>query len=216
MKKTSIIAIAAIVMLLAFMAAGYFYNAQQNQNKAALVSKHNEALIQFHSPRAGNPKAKVTIVEFMDPACETCSQFHPFVQELMEKYKGKINLVIRYAPFHQGSDYAVKILEAARKQGMYWGVLELMYESQPTWASHHQPQPELLWQYLAYYKFDVAQLKKDMNDPAIAKIIQIDLADAKRLGVTQTPTFFVNGKPLPSFGFEQLQNLVESEISNNY
>ena len=55
-----------------------------------------------------------------------------------------------------------------------------------------------------------------MNDPAIAKIIEQDLADAKALNVRKTPGFFVNGKPLQTFGAQQLQDLILSEISANY
>ncbi|MDX8383445.1 MAG: thioredoxin domain-containing protein [Ghiorsea sp.] len=216
MKKNYAVALAILLMLAGFAAASYTYHNQQKVTQTARIAQHNHALEKFHSPRAGDPNAKVTIVEFMDPACETCSQFHPLVQSLMKEHKGKIKLVIRYAPFHQGSDVAVKILEAARKQGTYWGVMELMYESQSGWASHHNPQPEILWKYLEHYKFDVPALKKAMHDPAIDKIIAIDLADAKLLGANKTPTFFVNGKPLPSFGFQQLQTLVEEEIAATY
>ena len=55
-----------------------------------------------------------------------------------------------------------------------------------------------------------------MSDPAIMNIIQQDLADGKLLGADKTPSFFVNGKPLPSFGFKQLQTLVDTEVSANY
>ncbi len=55
-----------------------------------------------------------------------------------------------------------------------------------------------------------------MNDPEIEKIIKQDLADAKTLNVRKTPGFFVNGQPLTSFGYQQLQNLVESEIKEKY
>ena len=55
-----------------------------------------------------------------------------------------------------------------------------------------------------------------MNDPEIAGLIQQDLADAKTLNVRKTPGFFVNGKPLSRFGYQQLQELVESEINKYY
>jgi protein-disulfide isomerase len=55
-----------------------------------------------------------------------------------------------------------------------------------------------------------------MNDPEILGIINQDLADAKTLNVRKTPGFFVNGKPLPRFGYKQLKDLVESEISKSY
>ncbi len=152
----------------------------------------------------------------MDPACETCRQFFPFVERLLEKHEGKVNHVIRYAPFHQGSDYVLKILEAARKQNQYWPVLELMFGTQPYWTSHHKAQPELLWKYLEHYKFDVARLRADMDDPAIAKNIEQDLKDAHQLGVNKTPSFFVNGKPLTSFGYQQLEALIDAAIAEHY
>jgi len=216
MNKKSLIITVVGLFVAVFVGAAWLYDTNQQEEKSALATANSAALIKFHSPRAGNPNAKVTIVEFMDPACETCAQFHPFVKQLMKKYKDKVNLVVRYAPFHDGSDVAVKILESARKQGTYWGVLELMYESQQGWASHHHPQPEKLWEYLEHYKFDVAKIKQGMDDPTLDKLIAIDLADAKILGVNKTPSFFVNGKPLPSFGFQQLEDLIASEIAANY
>lgn len=63
---------------------------------------------------------------------------------------------------------------------------------------------------------DLDKIRIDMNDPEIEKIINQDLADAKTLNVRKTPGFFVNGKPLTSFGYQQLQNLVESEIKEKY
>ena len=134
----------------------------------------------------------------------------------MTAYPGKIKLVVRYATFHDGSDYMVKILEAARKQGKYWETLEVMYKTQQYWASHHNPQPQLIWKFLPNAGLDLEKIRNDMNDPEIAKLIQQDLADAKTLNVRKTPGFFVNGKPLLRFGRNQLQELVESEINAYY
>ena len=91
-----------------------------------------------------------------------------------------------------------------------------MFKSQPYWASHHNPQPQKIWQFLKNAGLDLDKIKKDMNDPAIEKIIAQDLADAKALNVRKTPGFFVNGKPLVSFGREQLYQLVQSEIKAQY
>jgi protein-disulfide isomerase len=91
-----------------------------------------------------------------------------------------------------------------------------MYKTQRHWASHHNPQPQLIWKFLPNAGLDLEKIRNDMNDPEIAKIIQQDLADAKTLNVRKTPGFFVNGKPLPSFGYKQLQELVESEINKYY
>jgi protein-disulfide isomerase len=134
----------------------------------------------------------------------------------MNANPGKIKVVVRYAPFHAGSDQVVRILEAAGKQGKYWETLELVFRSQELWAINHQAQPERLWPILPQAGLDVERLQADMNDPAITRILEQDLADAKALGVQKTPGFFVNGKPLVNFGYQQLQTLVESEVRAAY
>jgi protein-disulfide isomerase len=63
---------------------------------------------------------------------------------------------------------------------------------------------------------NIEQMKTDMNAPDVAQRIEQELKDAKTLKVTQTPEYFVNGRPLPSFGLEQLQTLVREEVQTAY
>ena len=216
MKKQNIVLISAICMVIVFVLGSYFYKNQQLKKLGFMAKENASTFVREYSLTLGSDDAKVYIVEFFDPACETCRDFYPFVKNLMAANKGKMKLVVRYAPFHAGSDYFVKILEAARKQGKYWETLEVMFNSQPYWASHHDPQPQLIWQFLPQAGLNMEQIRNDMNDPEIAKHIEQDLADAKTLNVRKTPEFFVNGKPLPSFGYNQLRELVETEIQANY
>jgi len=216
MKKQHLVILSGVILVLLFVLGSFIYKNQQAKKLGFLSQEHAEVFVRGHSQTLGNDAAKVYLVEFMDPACETCSAFSPFVKKLMEENPDKIKLVLRYAPFHDGADYFVRILEAAKKQGKYWETLDVMYRSQPYWASHHNPQPELIWQFLPSAGLDLGKLSKDMSDPAIDEIIRQDLADAKTLNVTKTPGFFVNGKPLVVFGYQQLQQLLESEIAVNY
>lgn len=218
MKQSHFTIIALLLIGFAFTLVAFLYNSEQGEKATQQASHNSEALIRDHSVRAGNPQAKVTIVEFMDPACETCGKFHPLVKELIEQNAGKVNLVVRYAPLHPGSEQMVAILEAAKMQGQFWQVLELMFETQSMWAINHQAQPEIFWNHMTQTQagIDFAKLQQDMNNPAVIKAIEQDIVDGQRLGATKTPTFFVNGKPLPSFGYEQLVNLVGAEVSANY
>jgi protein-disulfide isomerase len=172
--------------------------------------------VRSHSPTLGSEDARVYLIEFFDPACEACAAFSPFVKKLMASNPGKIRLVLRYAPFHKGSDYFVKILEASKRQDKYWETLDVLFKYQSVWASHHRPQPDKIWQYLPQAGLDVEQIRRDMNDPTILQIIKQDLDDAKTLKVSKTPGFFANGKPLVTFGYQQLQTLVESELRAEY
>jgi len=216
MKKQFIVLISIVFFILLFVLGANLYKSQQTKKYGFMAQENASTFVREYSPTLGSDDAKVYLVKFSDPACETCSVFHPYVKQLMAVNPGKIKLVIRYAPFHQGADYFVKILEAAKKQGKYWETLDVMYRTQQHWANHHNPQPQLIWNFLPRAGLDLEKIRIDMNDPEIEKIIQQDLADAKTLNVRKTPGFFVNGKPLPSFGYKQLQKLVESEINKYY
>jgi protein-disulfide isomerase len=214
--KYVIFAFSCLILFVAFLLANTLYKGQQAEKLGFLAQENISVFVRDHSQTLGSDDAKVYLIEFMDPACETCAAFFPFVKQLMNARPGKIKLVLRYAPFHDGADYFVKILEAAKKQGKYWETLAIMYKSQPYWASHHNPQPQKIWQFLPQAGLNLEQIRQDMNDPAIVKIIEQDLADAKTLNVQKTPGFIVNGKPLQTFGYQQLQELVFSEVAASY
>ena len=216
MKKQHIVMLSGVFLILFFVVGVFVYKNQQTEKYGFMARENASTFVRKYSPTLGSDDAKVYLVEFSDPACETCSAFHPLVKKLMVENQDKIKLVLRYAPFHDGADYFVKILEAARKQGKYWETLEIMFQTQRYWASHHNPQPQLIWKFLPQVGLDLEKIRTDMNDPEIAKLIEQDRADAKTLNVRKTPGFFVNGKPLTTFGYDQLKELIESEIKENY
>ena len=216
MKKQHIVLFSSVFLIVLFVLGVYLYKSYQTKKLGFMARENASVFVRGYSQTLGADDAKVYLIKFSDPACETCSAFHPFVKQLMAVNPGKIKLVIRYAPFHDGADYFVKILEAAKKQGKYWETLDVMYKTQRYWASHHNPRPQLIWRYLPRAGLDLQKIRKDMTDPEIVKIINQDLADAKTLNVRKTPGFFVNGQPLSTFGYKQLKDLVDSEISKYY
>lgn len=212
MKQKNIFMLSAVLLVLAFVVGAFFFKNHRAEQAAQTVAKNQEALLRLHAPTFGNADAPVHIVEFLDPACETCRDFYPFVKSLMAAHPGQIRVSVRYAPFHNGSDQVVKLLEAARRQGKFTQTLEALFASQAGWVQHHTAQVELVWSQLNGLGLDLERLKTDMSSPDIARLLEQDLADAKTLNVTQTPEFFVNGRPLPSFGDEELKKLVEDAL----
>lgn len=165
-----------------------------------------------HSPSIGPDSAKVTIVEFFDPACEACRVFYPVVKEIMSRHPENVRLVLRYATFHKDSETVVRLLEAARLQNVFESVLDALLEKQEEWASHHKPNVDRAWEIAESKGLNVEAAKAIMNSEAINKLIVQEMADLKTLNVRQTPTFFVNQKTLSSFGAQQLYELVVSEL----
>ena len=209
MKNKVLIIIGALIVVgLGFFAATKFY---QQERTTEVISK-NENLVRDYSPRLGRAGASVQVVEFMDPECESCRMFHPYTKMLLTEFDGKVELVIRYAPFHGNSVFVIKVLEAARKQNRYWETLDILFQHQPEWGSHHNPRPDLIWNYLTEVGLNVDQVKKDLNDPATDTMIQQEITDGKALGVRMTPTFFINGKELQEFSYEALKAQVEAAL----
>ncbi len=215
MKKTLFIA-AGILLLLVFVVGALYFNAEKTDQAGQLIEQNQAGLVRDYSPQLGPTAAKVRIVEFLDPACGTCKNFYPFVKDILTTHPEQTHLTLRYAPFHTNSDQVVAMLYAADKQGKHWEVLEALLASQDDWVSNHVVQPERVWPHLEGLGLDLAQLKADMASPAIAQQISQDMADVQTLNISKTPEFLVNGKPLPSFGYDQLKEQVDEALASEY
>ena len=200
MKKAQIFILSGLALLMLFIAGSVFYKGKETKKIESVATENTAVFAREYSQTLGSEDAKVTITEFLDPGCETCRTFHPFIKEMLAHYAGKVKLV----------------LEASKEQGKYWETLEVMYESQPSWASHSNPQPEQIWKFLSQVGLNIEKLKKDMHLPEIEKNLAQDIADAQVLNVKKTPQFFVNGRPLVIFGSQQLVDLVQSEVEKHY
>ena len=81
------------------------------------------------------------------------------------------------------------------------------------WADHHHPRPELIPEIAKQAGLDMAAFNQALSRPAHKQKVEIDKADGKSLGVTGTPTFFVNGKMLQELGYEPLRALVAQQLA---
>jgi len=200
---------------------GLFASANWYVNRTATVAENTkvsqeltERLERPYSPVLGSKNAPVTIVEFFDPACEACRAFHPIVKEIMKTHGSAVKVVIRYTPFHgEGSEFAIRVLEAARMQQLFEPVLEALLREQPRWAAHGNMRLDLILQIAVSAGLDPIAAQNQMKAPQIVGLLNQERADIQSIGVQQTPTFFVNGKPLKPFGAEELKALVATEVN---
>lgn len=212
-RRQTIVISAAAAAAAVFGASAFYYDRSGRNSRVGVGPDSSDVYVRPHSPVIGQADAPVTIVEFFDPSCEACRAFYPIVKDILARYPDDVRLVLRYAAFHEGSDQAVGILEAARRQDLFEPVLEALLAAQPEWALHGSPNLDRAWQVAASAGLDVERARADLSSTEIAAVLDQDTKDVKTLGVEQTPTFFVNGKSLESFGPQQLLNLVESEVN---
>jgi protein-disulfide isomerase len=224
-NKLTLGAVAAVVVGLFVLAANMYTPAEPVPAPAPAVAATPAAgvagtpgtsietlLVRPYSPTLGPEQAAVTIVEFFDPECESCSAMHPIVKQVMSEFEGKVRLVIRYMPLHDNAVYSASLLEAARAQNKYWEYLEIMMLRQAEWASHAAPRPDLLLTYAPLVGLNVDQLKAAASDPQVRLRITQDERDGTQLGANKTPTFFINGAPLMRLGYEELRDAVRSAL----
>jgi protein-disulfide isomerase len=210
---------AIVVVILAALTATVVIQDEGAETAAVeqeIAAEYAAALASEHSPSIGDPAAKVHIVEFLDPACGTCALFYPMVKQWLNEVPGKLRLSVRHVPFHRGADYAVRILEASREQGKYWETLEKLLATQREWTQNHVVLPERIAPAIADVGLDMDKLMEDMNRMDVMVRMERDQKDAVTLQVKATPEYYVNGRPLPSFGQEQLAALVREELEKAY
>lgn len=204
-----------VVALIALvMAAGAATSGTALAQKAApQTPSRAAALAPPGAPVLGPVKAPITIVEFFDPACESCRAMYPYVKQILAKNPKNVRLVIRYVPFHgKTSTEAIRVLEAARQQKRFVQVLDALMQHQPTWASHGKPSPDKVWEYAIAAGLNRAQANTFLATGAVETMMKREVAAAESTGIRGTPTFFVNGKQLEDLGPEQLTAKVNAEV----
>ncbi|MEO8573161.1 MAG: thioredoxin domain-containing protein [Pyrinomonadaceae bacterium] len=223
--------IAVIIVIAAIVGANYYRSSVQNtrivpvtnagssQNPSTTVASA-EQLIRPDSATLGPANAQITLVEFYDPECESCAAFAPVVKQILKDYQGKIRLVTRYMPLHPNSVSAAAFTEAAGEQGKYWEAQALLFEKQPEWGTKHGAPSgtasptfnELFDKYATELGLDRAKASSSVQAGKFNAKIEQDKNDGQSLGVRQTPTFFVNGRKLASFGEQHLRSLIDEEL----
>lgn len=150
----------------------------------------------------GNKDAKVVLIMYGDFQCPGCGNVHPFVKNLSEKYKDQMAFVFRNFPLtniHPNARAAAAAAEAAGKLGKYWEMNNALYENQSSWSeSSASERGNLFAGYAAEVGLDKGKFTSLLSkqSTSINKKINFDMALGRKLNVTGTPTFYLDGKKL--------------------
>ena len=218
-NEIKILAVITLIIIVAAIIGTSYYRKSKQAERTS--TEPDSRLVRPDSPALGKADAPVTLVEFLDPECESCREFNPFIKQLLKEYEGKIRLVVRYMPLHPNSRLAAAFTEAAGEQGKYWEMQEILFRRQPEWGERHgQPAPApqetptvLFERYATEIGLDLATVKSAVAQNRFAAKVERDLQDGQSLGVSRTPTFFVNGRRLMQFSREDLKALIDDELS---
>ncbi|MFO0705037.1 MAG: thioredoxin domain-containing protein [Candidatus Andersenbacteria bacterium] len=154
-------------------------------------------LVREYSPAIGatTEVAKVTLVEFGDFECPACAGAAPILRELVKQTKD-LRLVFRHFPLdqHLNAETVAKAAEAANAQGKFWELYDLAYARQSEWNSLSIKDAEAKFEsYAAELGLDLERFKQDRTKAALLDHIRLDKGEGLALGVTATPTLYLNG-----------------------
>ena len=160
-------------------------------------------------PVKGNAVAPVTIVEFTDFQCPSCALAHPTLDKLAAEYGDRVRLVVRDFPLeqHEFARKAAEAAEAARAQGKYWEYAALLFTNQKALSV------DKLKEYATRVGLDRAKFDATLDSGQFADKVQRDYQDGVLLGVSSTPTFYVNGRITNDRTYEGLKVAIEKALS---
>ena len=199
------------ILLAAIVGAGLIWYAVFTANKpepAAVQPVVDAQLVREDSHRLTAPATeKAQLVEFLDFECEACRAAEPVVAELKAEFGDRITFVNRYFPLpsHKNSGQAALAVEAAAQQGKYEQMAAKMFETQPQWGEKQDFQNALFRSFAEELGLDMEKYDAAMAAEETKERIRKDIADGKALGVTGTPTFFLNGEKLVLTSWEEFR-----------
>ena len=208
------------VIIVAAIATTLFLTNRSSPERTALPAPGADAgdiglLVRENSRRLNTvPDSDVTFVEFLDFECEGCGALFPVIEQLRSEYGDRVNFVIRYFPLggHFNAERAARAVEAAAQQDALEAMYTKMFKTQKEWGEQRVPADATFRQFAADLGLDMAAFDAAYADPATLERIRIDMADGRALGVTGTPTLFVNGERISPKSYEDLTSALDRQL----
>ena len=172
-----------------------------------------ELLVREDSPRLSEG-GEAVFVEFLDFECEGCLAVYPVIEDLREEYGDRITFVVRHMPLHGNSVNAALAAEAAAEQGEFEAMYQRLFESAEEWGHSDTSQRETFFDYAEELDLDMEQFETAFDDPATLERIEQSQQDGQALGVSGTPSFFLDGEPLQPQTEDDLREAFDAALGD--
>jgi protein-disulfide isomerase len=217
MKRFLPLIIIVVVLLAAFAATWVVLRSRNNSTNTSTDSSPATPGAQPLHIR-GNPNAPVTLEEFGDFECPTCGLYASELKKIESDFGDKLRVIFREYPLyptpHKHALIAAQAAEAAGLQNRFWEMHDKLYENQKPWSEANDVMP-IFVQFAKEIGIDSDRFSRDLNGEAVATRIFQDGRRAHALGVTGTPSFFVNGKVLEDFSPDGLRAQINRALRGN-
>jgi protein-disulfide isomerase len=183
--------------------AAYLRELRQKSAVKVLIEPMRVSVDTKDAPIRGNVNAPVTMVEFSDFQCPFCARARPTVNQLRETYKDRLRVIFRNFPLqmHAQATKAAEAAACAGEQGRFWEMHDWMF------ANQGKLQVPDLKQHAADLGLKADDFNSCLDSGRHAAEWQKGIADGSSYGVTGTPAFFINGRPI--MGAQPFQNFAQ-------
>ena len=164
------------------------------------------------APVKGSDEAIVTIVEWSDFQCPFCNRVTPTLAQIEKEYGDKVRIAFKHMPLsiHPQAAQAHAASEAAHRQGKFWEMHDRIF------ANQRDLSEATLERYAREIGLDMEQFASDLEDASLKQRIESDIQQASKLGVTGTPSFFINGKYLSGAQpFANFKRIIDEAIEKS-
>ncbi len=213
MKRYLPFAIIAFVLAAAVGAGFYMFRSEQPQTSTTAESSAGASA----SPAVATTKGAVTIEEFGDYQCPPCGLLHPEMKKLKSEFGTRIRFIFYHLPLtviHKNAMDAAHAAVAAGLQGKFWEMHNMLYESQKLWEETDNLRP-IVAGFAGELGLDVPRFLSDMDSAKVDATVAADVRRANSLGVTGTPTLFVDGQEIKNDDLttENLRKIINQRLS---
>lgn len=201
MRRVVPLLIIAIVLILGIVAVWQLSRPRPPANGSGNAPQGSQTPGAVPPHVRGNPNAPVTVEEFADFQCGACGAYYPELKKIEGEFGDQLKVIYRENPLYPNHPYSVIAAQAAEAAGLqgearFWEMHDKLFENQKTWAEakDRDAAVAIFADYAKQIGLDVDRFMRDLSGEAVAQRILQDGKRSHALGVTQTPTFFVNGK----------------------
>ena len=148
------------------------------------------------APQVQEIPAKVVIEIYSDYQCPACANYHSLLKQLKQEYGSEIRIDIKHFPLvkHPYSHVAARAAEAARVQGKFEPMNELIFAGQKQWGAGNAE--AIFAEYATSMELDVEKFKTDMNSADMNRIVMANRREGVEIGLRATPTLVINGEKI--------------------
>ena len=164
----------------------------------------------------GPANAPAQLEEFGDFQCPPCGLLHPVLKDMEKEFGSQIRVIFREFPLaqtHQHAIAAARAAEAAGMQGKFWEMHDMLFTNQRNWKDAFDARPTFE-DYAVKVGLDLQRYRRDVASKEVEQRIALDGRRANAMGVSGTPTVFMNGREVPfeSLPPERLRPLIQAEL----